>query len=130
MLYQDSAAKCCNACRSPAAGSSCAFYLWYISGQSGAFKKAGGCYHCSSADKLPDGANTLNQSIGILGKCNPSLSDDPHFIGAHGVQYDFNGLLDKSFCLVTDKRVHINALMEGYAPTGSKGGNKLHTWMR
>ncbi|CAI5497341.1 unnamed protein product [Closterium sp. Naga37s-1] len=43
------------------------------------------------------------------GECNvlANTDDDPHFRGADGTRYDFNGLLDRSFCLLSDRRIHL-----------------------
>ncbi|CAI5534060.1 unnamed protein product [Closterium sp. Naga37s-1] len=58
------------------------------------------------------------------GECNPlaNTDDDPHFRGADGTQYDFNGLLDRSFCLVSDRRIHINMGIKGYQPIANLSG--------
>ncbi|CAI5993694.1 unnamed protein product [Closterium sp. NIES-64] len=70
-----------------------------------------------------------NWDIAILptflgGECNPlaNTDDDPHFWGADGTQYDFNGLLDRSFCLVSDRRIHINMGIKGYQPIANLPG--------
>lgn len=60
---------------------------------------------------------------------------DPHFIGAHGTRFDFNGELGKSFCLVSDRQVHLNALFKGYRAESQAGasptadGHGLRSWM-
>ncbi|CAI5522030.1 unnamed protein product [Closterium sp. Naga37s-1] len=58
------------------------------------------------------------------GECNPlaNTNDDPHFRGADGTQYDFNGLLDRSFCLLSDRRIHINMGIKGYQPIANLPG--------
>ena len=60
-------------------------------------------------------------------------SGDPHFVGARGTRYDFNGLPGKDYCLFTDPSVHINMHMIGYREgiTQSKrdGGKAVHTWI-
>ncbi|CAI5512601.1 unnamed protein product [Closterium sp. Naga37s-1] len=58
------------------------------------------------------------------GECNPlaNTDDDPHFRGADGTRYDFNGLLDRSFCLVSDRRIHINMGIKGYQPIANLPG--------
>ncbi|CAI5517676.1 unnamed protein product [Closterium sp. Naga37s-1] len=75
------------------------------------------------------GITVRNWDIAILptflgGECNPpaSTADDPHFRGADGTQYDFNGLLDRSFCLVSDRRIHINMAIKGYQPIANLPG--------
>ncbi|CAI5961553.1 unnamed protein product [Closterium sp. NIES-64] len=54
----------------------------------------------------------------IGGMCNPlaNTNGDPHFRGAEGTRFDFNGLLDRSFCLLSDRRIHINMGIKGYRP--------------
>ncbi|CAI5969116.1 unnamed protein product [Closterium sp. NIES-64] len=54
-----------------------------------------------------DSITVSNWDVPILptflgGECNPlaNTDDDPHFRGADGTQYDFNDLLDRSFCLM------------------------------
>ncbi|CAI5498752.1 unnamed protein product, partial [Closterium sp. Naga37s-1] len=58
------------------------------------------------------------------GQCNPDANtdDDPHFRGADGTSFDFNGLLDRSFCLVSDRRIHINMGIKGYQPIANLPG--------
>ncbi|CAI5990615.1 unnamed protein product [Closterium sp. NIES-64] len=75
------------------------------------------------------GITVRNWDIPILptflgGECNPlaNTDDDPHFRGADGTQYDFNGLLDRSFCLVSDRRIHINMGIKGYQPIANLPG--------
>lgn len=75
------------------------------------------------------------------GYCNPgndttNVVDDPHFTGARGTKFDFNGELDKAFCLVTDKRIHINAVLKGYKSTNTyrasvgADGKATRSWIR
>ena len=53
-----------------------------------------------------------------------------------GTPYDFNGELDQSFCLVSDKDVHVNMRLEGYfdnrtaGATILKNGKALRTWAK
>jgi hypothetical protein len=68
--------------------------------------------------------------LNCTGSCH-----DPHFVGAHGTRFDFNGELDKSFCLVSDKGLHINSLFKGYETANTQGasvtadGHGLRSWM-
>ncbi|CAI5512610.1 unnamed protein product [Closterium sp. Naga37s-1] len=67
----------------------------------------------------------LNISPTFLGgRCDPRAftDDDPHFRGADGTRYDFNGLLDRSFCLLSDRRIHINMGIKGYQPIANLPG--------
>ena len=54
-----------------------------------------------------------------------SGSGDPHFVGARGTRYDFNGLPGKDYCLFTDSSVHMNMHMIGHFVNHSK----VRTWM-
>ncbi|GJP78584.1 hypothetical protein CLOP_g8871 [Closterium sp. NIES-67] len=58
------------------------------------------------------------------GECNPEAGtkDDPHFLGADGTSFDFNGLLGRSFCLISDRRIHINMGINGYRPIANLPG--------
>ena len=68
--------------------------------------------------------------------CNPSVVDDPHFTGAQGTRFDFSGLPDKSFCLLSDSRIHINILLRGYLDNRTESatvvseGKAVRTWIR
>eukprot|EP00270_Netrium_digitus_P005897 TRINITY_DN17964_c0_g1_i1.p1 TRINITY_DN17964_c0_g1~~TRINITY_DN17964_c0_g1_i1.p1 ORF type:complete len:406 (+),score=72.77 TRINITY_DN17964_c0_g1_i1:63-1280(+) len=74
----------------------------------------------------------------VGGRCNPNgkICCDPHLVGARGTHYDFNGELDKSFCLITDSSIHINALLRGYesnmtdGATVTKNGKGLRSWIK
>lgn len=74
----------------------------------------------------------------IGGRCNGAVGvkADPHFEGAKGVQYDFNGAIGKSYCIMAEKQVQVNALLKGYydnrteGATVVSGGKALRTWMR
>lgn len=52
--------------------------------------------------------------VGGLCNGNASVVDDPHFTGALGTRFDFNGQLDKSFCLTADSQLQVNILLCGY----------------
>ena len=77
-------------------------------------------------------------SCSIGGLCNSSakVTDDPHFTGAQGTRFDFSGLPDKSFCLLSDTRIHINILLRGYldnrteSVTAMSEGKGIRTWIR
>ncbi|GJP35457.1 hypothetical protein CLOM_g19980 [Closterium sp. NIES-68] len=80
----------------------------------------------------------------VGGLCNgkATVENDPHLTGAHGTHFDFTGRLDKAFCLLTDARVHINMLLNGYQGTPpavaarattaapEATGTSLHTWIK
>ncbi|CAI5993434.1 unnamed protein product [Closterium sp. NIES-65] len=71
-----------------------------------------------------------------IGKACPTTKDDPHFLGAHGTRFEFNGLPEKSFCLYTDRQMHINMGMRGYYDDRTDGaalivnGKAVRTWIR
>ena len=60
-----------------------------------------------------------------------TVSGDPHFVGAQGTRYDFNGLPNKDYCLFTDSSAHVNMHMIGYSTNERKlaGGKAVHTWI-
>lgn len=76
----------------------------------------------------------------VGGRCNGSADtiDDPHFTGARGTQFDFNGEIGKSFAILSDKGVHINGMFKGYVdsrgegerPTATAEDKGLRTWIR
>eukprot|EP00270_Netrium_digitus_P000009 TRINITY_DN0_c0_g1_i7.p1 TRINITY_DN0_c0_g1~~TRINITY_DN0_c0_g1_i7.p1 ORF type:complete len:419 (-),score=104.69 TRINITY_DN0_c0_g1_i7:59-1279(-) len=71
----------------------------------------------------------------VGGKCNPisNVGNDPHFVGAHGTHFDFNGEIDKSFCLISDKGLHINALLRGYYAESNatvSSEKNLRSWIK
>ena len=71
-----------------------------------------------------------------VGKNCASGKDDPHFYGADGTRFEFNGIPDRSFCLLTDKSYHVNMKMHGYYDSRIFGASILHngkavrTWIR
>ncbi|CAI5487612.1 unnamed protein product [Closterium sp. Naga37s-1] len=71
-----------------------------------------------------------------VGASCPYTKNDPHFRGAHGTRFEFNGLPDKTFCLLTDRRVHLNMRMHGYLDDRTigasiiRGGKAVRTWIR
>ncbi|CAI7904487.1 unnamed protein product [Closterium sp. NIES-54] len=72
------------------------------------------------------------------GRCNdnPEVIDDPHFTGAHGTHFDFNGRPEKAFCLLKDKNMHVNMLLRGHYDDRTEGaalvvdGKAVHTWIK
>eukprot|EP00899_Mesostigma_viride_P014304 jgi/Mesvir1/22875/Mv25884-RA.1 len=44
-----------------------------------------------------------------------SARSDPHFTTAQGHEFDFNGEVGKSYCIVTDESIHVNARFMGVA---------------
>ena len=83
--------------------------------------------------QLPEcGATYTKQCTGGGGG---SVSGDPHFVGAHGTRYDFNGRPGKDYCLFTDSSVHMNFMLNmhmiGYDVNDRKtgGGKAVRTWI-
>ena len=64
-----------------------------------------------------------------------STCNDPHFVGAKGTHFDFNGLPGDDYCLFTDSSVHINMHMIGYFDERTVGasvlanGKAVRTWI-
>ena len=77
----------------------------------------------------------LDGEVSTMGKWCPKGEHDPHFLGAHGTRFEFNGLPDKTFCLVTDRRIHVNMAMKGYLDKRTEGasimrdGRAVRTWI-
>jgi hypothetical protein len=73
----------------------------------------------------------------VGGSCNPApnVLDDPHFVGAHGTNFDFNGRIGKSFVLISDEGLNVNIKLGGYeteetvGATVQKDGKALRTWI-
>jgi len=71
-----------------------------------------------------------------VGKGCAGGKNDPHFVGAQGTHFDFNGLPDKSFCLITDPAFQVNMEMRGYYDKRTYGasiirnGMAVRTWIR
>ncbi|CAI5502429.1 unnamed protein product [Closterium sp. Naga37s-1] len=76
----------------------------------------GVCRLLTSLDKFTvDNTKTSVDPSYIGGKCNPlaEVKNDPHFVGAEGTRFDFHGELNRSFCLLTDRDLHINMGIKG-----------------
>eukprot|EP00271_Cylindrocystis_brebissonii_P017364 TRINITY_DN44_c0_g1_i1.p1 TRINITY_DN44_c0_g1~~TRINITY_DN44_c0_g1_i1.p1 ORF type:complete len:463 (-),score=59.13 TRINITY_DN44_c0_g1_i1:854-2242(-) len=79
-----------------------------------------------------------DNSISIVGAAcsNPELNHDPHLVGAHGTPYDFSGLPDQSFALISDEHLEVNMRLTGYlderteSATLLKDGKAVRTWIR
>ena len=88
----------------------------------------------------PKCASTVKQFLEpasyVGGKCNGKMTNDPHLVGAHGTHFDFVGEPDRAFCVVSDKRLHINAGLKGYMDSNTKDavlvkdGKAVHTWVK
>ncbi|CAI6002563.1 unnamed protein product [Closterium sp. NIES-65] len=88
--------------------------------------------------ELPDGTTfpRNNANISVVGHPCGEGENDPHFRGAHGTRFEFNGLPEQSFCLLTDRNLHVNMRMRGYYDTRTTGasilknGKAVRTWIR
>eukprot|EP00271_Cylindrocystis_brebissonii_P022317 TRINITY_DN8547_c0_g1_i1.p1 TRINITY_DN8547_c0_g1~~TRINITY_DN8547_c0_g1_i1.p1 ORF type:complete len:439 (-),score=60.08 TRINITY_DN8547_c0_g1_i1:1974-3290(-) len=130
--------QCCLYCK---AKSDCQYWIWADKSTTVGVTGAGVCYMYQGASTALSGGPTCISSsttaVTYAGaKCAISIKDDPHLVGAHGTRYDFNGLPDQSFCLVTDKKIHINMLMTGYYDDRLESaslvleGKAVRTWIR
>ncbi|CAI5524235.1 unnamed protein product, partial [Closterium sp. Naga37s-1] len=80
----------------------------------------------------------VHLQVRVGGECNPSAKvlNDPHLVGAHGTDFDFNGRPDKAFCLLTDRNLHVNMLLRGYYSDNTENaalvvdGKAVHTWIK
>eukprot|EP00245_Coleochaete_scutata_P005333 TRINITY_DN187_c0_g1_i1.p1 TRINITY_DN187_c0_g1~~TRINITY_DN187_c0_g1_i1.p1 ORF type:complete len:515 (+),score=81.41 TRINITY_DN187_c0_g1_i1:167-1711(+) len=115
MLKVESRSRCCEICKTEP---DCAYYTFDPE-----------CDECKlyGSDVCAKGVGFSNPTKTIVtgGPCNPKISDDPHFIGAHGVKYDFNGVPKETFCLITDKLIHINMRLSGYY-----ANETIRSWIR
>lgn len=65
------------------------------------------------------------------------IEGDPHFTAPSGLHYDFNGIPGRFYCLVSDERFQLNALLDGFYDDRSGPGTYEHDnkpmgrcWMR
>ncbi|GAQ81227.1 putative root cap family protein [Klebsormidium nitens] len=87
----------------------------------------GGSGKCTCNSNIPAELRTSKDTCKCkLGQGSTGVCGDPHFIGGNGVRYDFHGVPEKSFCLISDKAFHLNAHFIGQngLETGMDG-----TWM-
>ncbi|GBG91651.1 hypothetical protein CBR_g52687 [Chara braunii] len=103
---------CCAEC---AADSNCFFWTWTkVSGPAAGnmCDKFGNAFLCDGTRKswmpISDGSSVSGGSCGVSGR------DDPHFVGADGVHFDFSGEPHADFCLVADRHLHVNMHLSGY----------------
>ncbi|GJP50908.1 hypothetical protein CLOM_g10061 [Closterium sp. NIES-68] len=103
-------------------------------------KECGKCLLLPNLDSLMPVASDKKGCGGKkvrIGKNCATTENDPHFLGAQGTHFDFNGLPEKNFCLYTDKQVHVNMGMRGYLDSRSTqnaalvvNGSAVRTWIR
>ncbi|CAI5512308.1 unnamed protein product [Closterium sp. Naga37s-1] len=135
--------QCCKACSD--SKEPCAMWQHYI----GTVNPSGKCLKCGICWLYPPGTaprceTQLDNNNGyrikyncsrIGGSC-PYTKNDPHFQGAQGTRFEFNGAPEKTFCLLTDSNVHVNMQMRGYYDTRTVGatvlrnGKAVRTWIR
>eukprot|EP00899_Mesostigma_viride_P016083 jgi/Mesvir1/24476/Mv21835-RA.1 len=68
----------------------------------------------------------------VLRELTPSVVSDPHFTTATGQRFDFNGIAGHSYCILTDKQVHVSAHFMGAVDSkGPAAGSQPdgRTWM-
>ncbi|GJP73961.1 hypothetical protein CLOP_g4624 [Closterium sp. NIES-67] len=122
--------ECCSKCRSTNATSdgkpfNCRHWVHIPSisshrGSSSSSRQCGKCILLPAIDALTpvkatrERCGSTNHTKVRVGKRCPYGENDPHFLGAHGTRFDFNGLPNRSFCLYTDRHVHLNMAMRGY----------------
>ncbi|GJP64080.1 hypothetical protein CLOP_g21110 [Closterium sp. NIES-67] len=126
--------ECCSKCRSTNATSdgkpfNCRHWVHIpsassrhgsSSSSSSSSRQCGKCILLPAIDALTpvkatrERCGSTNHTKVRVGKRCPYGENDPHFLGAHGTRFDFNGLPDRSFCLYTDRHVHLNMAMRGY----------------
>ncbi|CAI5961722.1 unnamed protein product [Closterium sp. NIES-64] len=105
---------------------------------------SGGLSHPYAGDRKEQAAMAPYFPLSwVGGLCNgkATVENDPHLTGAHGTHFDFTGRLNKAFCLLSDERVHVNMLLDGYQgiPPAVAGAASaaavapstgLHTWIK
>eukprot|EP00475_Leptophrys_vorax_P022047 TRINITY_DN299_c0_g2_i4.p1 TRINITY_DN299_c0_g2~~TRINITY_DN299_c0_g2_i4.p1 ORF type:complete len:498 (-),score=2.48 TRINITY_DN299_c0_g2_i4:243-1580(-) len=127
---------CCNDCNNRR---TCQFWQFWQQGNT-CPASSGGCGICIHYPPTVPGPKCSNsivqENITRVSRPCPSTQNDPHFTGAHGTRYEFNGLPDKSFCLLTDRSIQVNMRMRGYYDTRTTGasimkdGKAVRTWIR
>lgn len=76
------------------------------------------------------------QNYSTVGKGCPGGANDPHFVGAQGTHFDWNGLPGQSWCLITDPKFQVNMNMAGYYDERTVGasiirnGKAVRTWIK
>eukprot|EP00475_Leptophrys_vorax_P022043 TRINITY_DN299_c0_g1_i4.p2 TRINITY_DN299_c0_g1~~TRINITY_DN299_c0_g1_i4.p2 ORF type:complete len:458 (-),score=-7.78 TRINITY_DN299_c0_g1_i4:238-1611(-) len=93
------------------------------------------CYIYRTAVAPPTCDSRASSSTSVGKKCGNGCND-PHFLGGHGTRFEFNGLPDSTFCLFTDRALHLNMRMRGYYDDRTigasiiRGGKAVRTWIR
>eukprot|EP00899_Mesostigma_viride_P001337 jgi/Mesvir1/11203/Mv05736-RA.1 len=62
-----------------------------------------------------------------------SATSDPHFVMPQGQKFDFNGIAGQTYCILSDKRLHVNARFigpsESLATKATADKTDDRTWM-
>ncbi|GJP66401.1 hypothetical protein CLOP_g23328 [Closterium sp. NIES-67] len=62
--------------------------------------------------------------------CDSNVTGDPHFVGADKSRFDFSGIPNENFALITDSHVQVNAFFGGRWARWMDSERKALTWMR
>eukprot|EP00897_Mesotaenium_endlicherianum_P000638 jgi/Mesen1/10575/ME000085S09906 len=125
----DTVSECCNLCRKVPG---CVY--WQLT-STDLVDQSGKC-HLMGSEGTPKLAQATVKATRIGGKCNAQVKDDPHFVGARGTRFDFNGAPDTAFALVSDKDLEINMMLRGYydnrttGATVTESGKAVRTWIK
>jgi hypothetical protein len=55
---------------------------------------------------------------------------DPHFTGADNSHFEFSGIPNTTYCLISDSHLHMNAFFGGYYGKYESNAHKSLTWLR
>eukprot|EP00899_Mesostigma_viride_P023606 jgi/Mesvir1/442/Mv11320-RA.2 len=74
---------------------------------------------------------SINKAVVLL---LSSVTSDPHFVTPKGSRFDFNGVAGQSYCIISDRLLHVNAHFMGAAgaPMATAAGGSqpdARTWM-
>ncbi|GJP43619.1 hypothetical protein CLOM_g3059 [Closterium sp. NIES-68] len=125
-------AACCSKC---AENSDCTFWQ-LVPGYPADEREPASPDICKLYAGTPNCRKFFPGGAGIGAGCRSSVTNDPHLVGAHGTRYDFNGRPDRTFCLLTDRDVHVNMLLRGYYSEDTTDaalvvdGKAVHTWIK
>lgn len=73
----------------------------------------GSCF-IYTVPSLPICESTAQHPSSVGTRIRPSIEGDPHLVGARGTRFDFEGTIDDTYCLSTDKMLHVNIFLGGY----------------
>lgn len=86
----------------------------------------------NSLDSFHDATSDYQQpSTFFVGRiCDSNGTGDPHFVGADKSRYDFSGLPNENFALISDSHLQVNAFFGGRWARWMEHERKALTWMR